>query len=84
MPARAHHEHPSLLGAQDQRLVPATGDTKDTLAERPLYNRKNKHFTAVSVAELLDEVKDVAKQEKLRGEVKQVRHLCFEFQESSA
>ncbi|KAK3385837.1 cytidine deoxycytidylate deaminase family protein [Podospora didyma] len=69
---------------QEVFRVPAPGDTKDTLAGRPLYNKKNKYFTSVSVAELLDQVEDAAEQEKLRGDVKRVRELFSEFNAAAA
>ncbi|KAK4186362.1 cytidine deaminase-like protein [Podospora australis] len=55
--------------------VPGPQDTEETLRERPLYNHKNKFFTAKSLADLLEEVEDEEEREKWRGEIERVKGL---------
>ncbi|KIW78287.1 hypothetical protein Z517_08122 [Fonsecaea pedrosoi CBS 271.37] len=55
--------------------VPSPGDTEETLAAKPLYNRKNKFFTAQSLAELIESVEDVEARTKLQGELERVKKM---------
>jgi tRNA(Arg) A34 adenosine deaminase TadA len=55
--------------------VPGPSDTPETLATRPLYNRKNKFFTAKSVADLLEDISDDDDRKRLAGEVTRVKEL---------
>ncbi|KIW24211.1 uncharacterized protein PV07_09939 [Cladophialophora immunda] len=55
--------------------VPSPGDTEETLAAKPLYNRKNKFFTARSLAELIDSVEDEGARTKLKGELERVKKM---------
>lgn len=55
--------------------VPAPHDTAETLAQRPLYNRQNKFFTARSLAELIGEVDDEAERTRLQAELARVKRL---------
>lgn len=55
--------------------VPAPGDTEETLAARPLYNRRNKFFTGRSLAELVDELEDEAEKQHWTAEIKRVKEL---------
>lgn len=55
--------------------VPAEGESKESLKARPLYNRRNKFFTAKSLGELVDEVEDEGERNRFRGEVERVKGL---------
>ncbi|KAK0615653.1 cytidine deaminase-like protein [Bombardia bombarda] len=55
--------------------VPGPSDTEETLAARPLYNRKNKFFTAKSMADLLDDVADEAEKKHWASEILRVKAL---------
>jgi len=55
--------------------VPGPDDTLATLEARPLYNRKNKFFTARSLAELIDSIEDEATRKKLKDELVRVKSL---------
>ncbi|KAM7203644.1 guanine deaminase [Naviculisporaceae sp. PSN 640] len=55
--------------------VPGPSDTPETLAQRPLYNRKNKFFTAKSLADLLEELEDEAEKKHWAAEIKRVKEL---------
>lgn len=55
--------------------VASPGDTEETLAAKPLYNRKNKFFTARSLAELIDSVEDEEAQLKLKTDLERVKKL---------
>ncbi|KAL2172660.1 hypothetical protein VTG60DRAFT_4106 [Thermothelomyces hinnuleus] len=55
--------------------VPAPSDTPETLAARPLYNRKNKFFAAKSLADLLEGVTDAAERKRLGNEIARVKDL---------
>jgi tRNA(Arg) A34 adenosine deaminase TadA len=55
--------------------VPSPSDTPETLAARPLYNRKNKFFTAKSVADLLEDISDDDDRKRLAGDVTRVKEL---------
>ncbi|KAB5566265.1 cytidine deaminase-like protein [Coniochaeta sp. 2T2.1] len=62
--------------------VPGKGVTPDSLRERPLYNRKNKFFTAKSLKDLLDEVEDEAESKKWEKEIERVKGLYNELSET--
>ena len=55
--------------------VPSPHDTTESLAQRPLYNRHNKFFTAKSLAELIGEVENVDEREKLMAELERVKKV---------
>jgi len=55
--------------------VPAPSDTEETIAARPLYNRKNKFFTAKSLVDLLDEIPDEEERKHWAGEIGRVKEL---------
>ncbi|KAJ9607418.1 hypothetical protein H2200_008491 [Cladophialophora chaetospira] len=55
--------------------VPSEGDTEETLATKPLYNRKNKFFTARSLAELIDSIENDETKTKLKGELQRVKQI---------
>ena len=55
--------------------VPSPGDTAETLAAKPLYNRKNKFFTAQSLAQLIDAVEDESAKSELKNELQRVKQL---------
>lgn len=55
--------------------VPAPSDTEETLAARPLYNRKNKFFTAKSLAHLVEELPDKADRKHWGSEITRVKEL---------
>jgi tRNA(Arg) A34 adenosine deaminase TadA len=55
--------------------VPTSSDTEETLATRPLYNRKNKFFTAKSLVDLLDEIPDEAERKHWASEIDRIKGL---------
>ncbi|KAK5654637.1 hypothetical protein OQA88_6958 [Cercophora sp. LCS_1] len=55
--------------------VPGPSDTPETLATRPLYNRKNKFFTAKSLADLVEEIPDEAERAHWSSEIARVKEL---------
>ncbi|KAK4943167.1 hypothetical protein LTR10_017191 [Elasticomyces elasticus] len=55
--------------------VPSEGDTEETLAAKPLYNRKNKFFTARSLAQLIDSIEDETCKTKLTTELQRVKQI---------
>ncbi|EXJ64306.1 hypothetical protein A1O7_00642 [Cladophialophora yegresii CBS 114405] len=55
--------------------VATPGESEADLAAKPLYNRRNKFFTARSLAELIDEVDDEATKAKLKGELRRVKQM---------
>jgi len=55
--------------------VPAPSDNDEALAARPLYNRKNKFFTAKSLADLIQELPDEADRKHWAGEITRVKDL---------
>jgi tRNA(Arg) A34 adenosine deaminase TadA len=55
--------------------VPTPSDTEETLAARPLYNRKNKFFTAKSMADLLDEIHDETERQHWASQITRVKEL---------
>lgn len=60
---------------QEVFRVPAPGDTPETLAARPLYNRKNRFFEAKSFADLLGDIEDAEERARWEGEVARVKAL---------
>lgn len=56
---------------QEVFRVPSRNDDEN----RPLYNRKNKFFTARSVAELIDEIEDVNDRNHWKGEMERIKGL---------
>lgn len=64
---------------QEVFRVRAPGDTEETLAARPLYNRKNKFFSAQSVADLLAEVEDEEERGRLGTEIQKIREVYDQF-----
>ena len=55
--------------------VPAEGETKEARVERPLYNRKNKFFTAKSMADLVVEIEEEEERKRWTGEIERVKGL---------
>ncbi len=55
--------------------VPSPGDTAETLAAKPLYNRKNKFFTAQSLADLIDSIENREVKERLQTELRRVKDM---------
>ncbi|KAK4230141.1 cytidine deaminase-like protein [Podospora fimiseda] len=55
--------------------VPAPGDTEQTLKERPLYNKKNRFFTAKSLYDLVQEIEDDEEKKKWQSEIERVKSL---------
>jgi tRNA(Arg) A34 adenosine deaminase TadA len=55
--------------------VPTASDTEETLAARPLYNRKNKFFTAKSLVDLLEEIPDEVERKHWASEIDRVKEL---------
>lgn len=50
-------------------------ETDEQTQKRPLYNRKNKFFTARSVAEMVAEIDDVNERSRLLAEMQRVRAM---------
>jgi tRNA(Arg) A34 adenosine deaminase TadA len=50
-------------------------ETEDQVGRRALYNRKNRFFTAKSVADVVAKIEDEAERERLMGEIERVREL---------
>jgi tRNA(Arg) A34 adenosine deaminase TadA len=55
--------------------VASPSDTEETLAARPLYNRKNRFFTARSLADLVADLEDPEEKSKWASEVERVKGL---------
>ena len=55
--------------------VPAPTDTAESLAARPLYNRRNKFFTARSLSDLVEEIEDAEEKRKWSAEVQRVKAM---------
>ncbi|CAK7564250.1 MAG: hypothetical protein SEPTF4163_002137 [Sporothrix epigloea] len=55
--------------------VPAPGDTPETLANRPLYNKNNKFFTSASLADLIAKIEDPAERAHWAAEVARVKSM---------
>jgi tRNA(Arg) A34 adenosine deaminase TadA len=53
--------------------VPAPSDTPETMAARPLYNRKNKFFAAKSLADLVQDIPDEADRKHWAEEMARVK-----------
>ncbi|KAL1888037.1 hypothetical protein Sste5346_009834 [Sporothrix stenoceras] len=62
--------------------VPAPGDTPETLADRPLYNKTNKFFTSASLADLVTRIEDPAEREHWASEVARVKALYGQLSET--
>ncbi|KKY35645.1 putative cytidine deoxycytidylate deaminase family protein [Diaporthe ampelina] len=60
---------------QEVFRVRAPGDSDESLAARPLYNRTNKFFTGRSLAELVEGVEDPSEREKWTSEIERVKKL---------
>jgi tRNA(Arg) A34 adenosine deaminase TadA len=59
-------------------------ETDEEVAERPLYNRKNKFFTAKSVADVIGEVDDEDEKRNLLSEFDRVKGLYSELSKEEA
>ncbi|KAL6352429.1 hypothetical protein LRP88_14196 [Fusarium phalaenopsidis] len=55
--------------------VKVEGESAESLRDRDLYNRKNKFFTARSLQDLVEEVKDAQERERWSAEVERVKSL---------
>jgi hypothetical protein len=55
--------------------VPTPCDTKESLQDRPLYNKQNRFFTARPVSELVEEIKDETERNRARAEVERIKSL---------
>lgn len=55
--------------------VPAPSDTPESLAARPLYNRRNRFFTAKSLADLVAELEDGADRAKWTAEIHRIKEI---------
>lgn len=55
--------------------VRAPGDSDGTLRDRPLYNKQNKYFCAMSVSELINTIPDEEARLNMRKESKRVKAL---------
>lgn len=55
--------------------MPAPGDSEATLAQRELYNRRNKFFVGRSVGELVEEIEDESEKARLQTEVIRLKSL---------
>lgn len=55
--------------------VRAEGETDEALRARPLYNRKNKFFTAQSLADVVAEIGDEEERARMAAEVERVKGL---------
>lgn len=60
---------------QEVFRVRAPGDSDESLAARPLYNRSNKFFTGRSLADVVEGVEDAGEREKWIGEIERVKKL---------
>ncbi|POS79691.1 hypothetical protein DHEL01_v201925 [Diaporthe helianthi] len=60
---------------QEVFRVRAPGDSDETLAARPLYNRTNKFFTSKSLAEVVEGIEDTAERKRWLGEIERVKKL---------
>ncbi|KXX74116.1 Cytosine deaminase [Madurella mycetomatis] len=81
-----YEETDELLGVsgdieiiQEVFRVRAPGDTDETLAARPLYNKQNKYFSVRSIDELIEQVKDGEEREKFKQKFQAVRDTYEEF-----
>lgn len=64
---------------QEVFRVRAPGDTEETLAARPLYNRQNKFFSVRSVDELIEQVEDGEEKARFKQKFQVVRSIYDEF-----
>ena len=55
--------------------VPGPSDTPETMAARPLYNRKNKFFAAKSLADLVQDVSEETDRRHWADEIARVKEL---------
>ncbi|KAH6617770.1 cytidine deaminase-like protein [Chaetomium sp. MPI-SDFR-AT-0129] len=55
--------------------VPGPSDTTETLAQRPLYNRRNKFFTAKSLTDLLEELPSDDDRKRWANEIASVKDM---------
>lgn len=62
--------------------VPSPGDTPESLAVKPLYNRKNKFFTARSIADVIETINDETERVKLTDEVIRVKAMYNELSDT--
>ncbi|CAK7207566.1 hypothetical protein SEUCBS139899_010376 [Sporothrix eucalyptigena] len=62
--------------------VPAPGDTPETLADRPLYNKTNKFFSSASLADLVAQIEDPAERAHWSAEVARVKALYGQLSET--
>lgn len=62
--------------------VASPGDSPETLAAKPLYNRQNKFFTARSIADVVATIDDEAERVRLEGEVARVKTMYNELSDT--
>lgn len=62
--------------------VPSPADTPEMLAAKPLYNRKNKFFTARSIADVIATIKDEGERTRLAGEAARVKAMYNELSDT--
>lgn len=55
--------------------VRAPGDSDESLRDRPLYNRRNKYFSVVSISELIDTIPDEEERQDMRREAERIKSL---------
>lgn len=55
--------------------VRAPGDSDETLAARPLYNRTNKFFTGTSLTEVIKGIEDLGERERWMSEIERLKKL---------
>lgn len=55
--------------------VRAPSDSDEALRSRPLYNRKNRFFTAKSLADVVEEIEDAKERERWTAEITRVKEL---------
>lgn len=60
---------------QEVFRVRSPDDTDESLSGRPLYNRRNKFFTALSLAELVGEVENEEEKTKWLMEIERIKKL---------
>jgi tRNA(Arg) A34 adenosine deaminase TadA len=62
--------------------VASPSDTPETLASKPLYNRKNKFFKAGSVADLVASIEDEAARTKWMAEITRLKAMYNELSDT--
>lgn len=62
--------------------VPSPGDSPETLAAKPLYNRNNKFFTARSVADVVDSIQDGTEKAKWTKEIARIKAVYNELSDT--